>query len=129
MSFSQITEIATAGVKPFIHVEGEATVPSGITLFAATGGRWNVIELPEGIVDLPLAGQMPALAGLMRAYLERYRGHCPFFGRVLGFRLVRRKDSLHFRADCEFIERIDGPFRRPFDELKIVNKTVESLFR
>ena len=52
--------------RPFIHVEGESTMPSGITLFAATGGRWNLIELPDEVVDLQLADQMPALAALMR---------------------------------------------------------------
>ncbi len=113
---------------PYIFVEGESSIPSGITLFIATGGRWNLIELPEGIVDLPLVDQMPALAALMRAYLETYRGECPFFGRVRGFRLVRREDSLRFSTDGEFIERIEGPFRRPHAELKIASKTVESLF-
>ena len=33
---------------------------------AATGGRWNLIELPEELVNLPLAEQAPAVAGLMR---------------------------------------------------------------
>jgi hypothetical protein len=40
---------------------GASSIPSGITLFAATGGRWNVIELPEGLVGLPLADQMAAV--------------------------------------------------------------------
>jgi hypothetical protein len=52
---------APENFKRYIHVEGEFKVPSGITLFAATVGRWNVIDLPEGLVDLPLADQMPAL--------------------------------------------------------------------
>ena len=126
---SVVSEHIRENFKPYIHVEGESTVPSGITLFAATGGRWNVIELPETIVDLPLADQMPPLAGLMRAYLERYGGHCPFFGRVRGFRLVRGDDSFRFSTDGEFVERVDGWFRRPSVELRIGNKTVESLFR
>jgi len=116
--------------KPYIRVvEGESSVPSGITLFAATGGRWNLIELPEEIVDLPLVEQMPVLAASMAAYLERYEGHCPFFGRVRGFRLVRRDDSIRFGTDGSFIELVDGPFQRPNVELKIGNKTVGSLFR
>ena len=117
------------GFTPFIYVEGETTVPSGVTLFAATGGRWNMIELPEGVVDLPLVEQVSASGGLMREYLAKYRGDCPFFGRVRGFRLVRREDSLRFSADGEFIERVDGSFRRPHSELRIANKSVESLFR
>jgi hypothetical protein len=114
--------------KQYIHVEGEFNVPSGITLFAATGGRWNVIDLPDGLVDLPLTDQMAALQTLMRAYLERYQGQCPFFGRVTGFRLVRQEDSLLFSADCQCIGRIDGEFQRPRAELRIANKTVQSLF-
>lgn len=114
--------------KLYIYVEGESSIPSSITLFAATGGRWNVIELPEEIVDLPLAEQILALAASMRAYLDKYGGECPFFGRVLGFRLVRREDSLRFSPDGEFVDRIGGPFRRPHAELNIANKSVVSLF-
>ena len=115
--------------KPYIYVEGESSIPASITLFAATGARWNVIELPEEIVNLPLAEQMPVLAALMRAYLDKYRGECPFFGRVRAFRLVRGNDSVRFSADGDFIEQIDGLFRRPQAELKIANKSVECLFR
>ncbi len=113
---------------PYMFVEGESSIPSGITLFIATGGRWNLIELPEGIVDLPLVDQMPALAALMRTYLEQYGGYCPFFGRVRGFRLVRGEDSVRFSTDGEFIERIDGQFSHPHVELTVGNKTVESPF-
>jgi hypothetical protein len=56
--------------KSYIHTEGESTVPSGITLFAATGGRWNVIDLPDELVGLSLAEQMEPLETLMRAYLD-----------------------------------------------------------
>jgi hypothetical protein len=95
---------ANENFKSYIHVEGESTVPYGITIFAATGGRWNVIELPEGLVDLPLADQMAVLETLMRAYLDEYRGECPFFGRVTGFRLVRREESIRFSPDGKFVE-------------------------
>jgi hypothetical protein len=126
---AQASEHSHENFRPYLYVEGELTVPSGITLFAATGGRWNLIELPVELVNLPLAEQMPTLKRLMHAYLETYRGQCPFFGRVRGFRLVRREDSLRFTTDGEFIERIERPFHRPHAELKIANKTVEYLFR
>ena len=121
-------ELSADSIIPYIHVEGDSTVPFGITLFAATGGRWNLIEIPGELVGLPLADQMPALAKLMRDYLAKYEGQCPFFGPVCGFRLVRRGDSLRFSADGEFIDRVDGVFRRSHSELEIANKTVESLF-
>jgi hypothetical protein len=126
---SVVGEPTPENFTPYIYVEGESSVPSGITLFAATGGRWNIIQLPEEIVDLPLVEQMPALAALMGAYLERYAGDCPFLGRVRGFRLVRLDDSIRFGADGEFIEHIDGAFRRPHAELTIANRTLESLFK
>jgi hypothetical protein len=113
--------------KSYIHVEGEFKVPSGITLFAATGGRWNVIDLPDELVDLPLAEQMPAMETLMRAYLDKYKGQCPFFGRVRGFRLVRMEDSLRFSPDGKFIEPVVGPYHSPCAELRIGNKAVESM--
>jgi hypothetical protein len=99
--------------------------PTGITIFAVTGGDWNLIELPQEIVNLPLAEQMPALADLSRAYLEEYEGRCPFFGRVSGFRLVRWSDSIRFTAEDEFIEVVPGQFRRGQTTLTIGNKTVE----
>jgi hypothetical protein len=125
-------QLSADSFTPYIHVEGESTVPCGITLFAATGGRWNLIEIPGELIGLPLADQMPALAKLMRDYLAKHEGHCPghcpSFGRVRGFRMVRREDSLRFSADGEFIDRVDGVFRRANSELVIANKTVESLF-
>jgi hypothetical protein len=111
--------------RPFIHVEGETNVPSGITIFAMTGGDWNLIELPEEIMDLSLVEQMPALADLMRAYLEGYGGQCPFFGRVTGFRLVRWRESVRFTVDGDFIEVVPGRFRRAQTTLTIGNQSVE----
>jgi hypothetical protein len=111
--------------RPFIHVEGEFDVPNGITIFAITGGDWNLIELPQEIANLPLAEQMPALAGVMRAYLEEYGGQCPFFGRVTGFRLVQWHESVRFTVGGEFIEVVPGRFRRAQTTLTIGNKTVE----
>jgi hypothetical protein len=111
--------------RPCILVEGEHTVPSGITIFAVTGGDWNLIELPEEIVNLPLAEQMPALAELMRAYLEGYEGDCPFFGKVTGFRLVRWHESVRFTTTGEFIEVVPGRFRGGQTTLTIGHKTVE----
>jgi hypothetical protein len=123
-----VNPLRSGAFRPFLLAEGESSVPSGVALFAATGGRWNVIELPDEIVDMTLADQMPALVALMRAYLERYGGACPFFGRVRGFCLVGREQSFRFTPDGEFIERVDGQFRRPHAELRIGNKTLESLF-
>ena len=96
-----------------------------MTIFAITGGDWNLIELPEEIVNWPLAEQMPAVAGLMRTYLEEHGGQCPFFGRVTGFRLVRWHESVRFTANGEFIEVVQGRFRRAQTTLTIGNKTVE----
>jgi hypothetical protein len=65
-------------------------VPSSITLFAATGAHWNTISLPDGLSP---AHQLAAVPGLIREYLDRYHGFCPFFGRAVGFRLVRDRES------------------------------------
>lgn len=114
--------------RPYIHVEGESSVPSSITLFAATGGGWNLIELPDEVIALQPAAQAPRLRELMRRYLDRYQGFCPFFGRVVGFRFVRESESLRFDSNGVFIEQVAGAFERPSAELRIGNKTLQSLF-
>jgi hypothetical protein len=36
---------------PYIHVEGETSLPNGITLSGISGGLWNLIEIPHTILD------------------------------------------------------------------------------
>ncbi|MEN6533596.1 MAG: hypothetical protein ABFD89_08035 [Bryobacteraceae bacterium] len=98
--------------RSYVHVEGECTVPRGITLFALSGGKWNLIEIPDAILALPLEQQLDALPRLMRTYLTRYNGFCPFFGKVTGFRFVRLLDYYQFDQHGALVEHADRPFRR-----------------
>jgi hypothetical protein len=97
---------------PYLHVEDETTVPNGITLFGASGGRWNLIEIPHSILSLPLEEQLTALPGLMQAYSRQFNRQCPFFGAVTGFRFVRLLDYFQFDKDSVFVDRVEKPFRR-----------------
>jgi hypothetical protein len=98
--------------RPYIHVEGETTVPSSIGLFGVAGGQLNLIDVPQPILDLVAEEQLAALTELMRFYLDRYEGLCPFFGRVVGFRFVRPSDYCRFDKDGNFMERVDKTIRR-----------------
>lgn len=98
--------------RPYIHVQGETTVPSGVCLYGVTGGKWNLIEVPPSILDLPEEEQSAALSALMRSYIERFSGTCPFFGKVAGFRLVRFRDYLQFDWNGVFVGRVEEVFRR-----------------
>lgn len=115
--------------RPFIHVLGESRIPSSITLFAVTGGRWNLIEIPENLAKLSFAEQIPALVELMRAYLENDGGFCPFFGKVTGFRVVHWDESFRFDSNCKFMERSAGRFRRPRTTVTIDGKPLEWVVR
>jgi hypothetical protein len=97
---------------PYIHIEGETTIPRGITLFGVSGGKWNLIELPQSLLDLPLEEQLATLPELMHAYRRRYNGQCPFFGELTGFKFVRCLDHFRFDKDGNFIECVQKPFRR-----------------
>jgi len=112
--------------RQYLHVEGEYTVPSGICIFGMTGGhrRWTTIPLPQILAVKPFSDQMPGLIGLMKDYLEKYKGLCPFFGKVTGFRLVRFDDSIRFNVDGEFVERVPGAFCGPRTEVRMENKPV-----
>jgi hypothetical protein len=112
MKMSQGATSDSNPFRPYIHVQGETTVPSGVCLFSVTGGRWNLIEVPPSILDLPEEEQSAALSALMRSYIERFSGLCPFFGRVTGFRLVRFRDYLQFDQNGVFVGRLDKVFRR-----------------
>lgn len=98
---------------PFLHVQGEKTVPNGITLFGVSGGhrRWTTIEIPKSTLDLPLEEQLKHLPELMQGYLKEHNGHCPFFGQATGFRFVRLTDFFQFDKDGAFIGHVDKPYR------------------
>jgi hypothetical protein len=97
---------------PYIHADGETTVPNGITLFGVTGGKWNLIELPRTILDLPLEQQLAAAPELMLAYRRRYDGQVPFFGKLTGFKFVRCLDYFQFDEEGRLVEHVEKPFRR-----------------
>ena len=97
---------------PYIHVDGETTRPSSITMFGLMGGRSNMIEIPQTILDLPLDEQLVLLPELMRAYLEKYRGLNPFFGAVTGFKFCRCLDYFQFDREGRLVEHVHEPFRR-----------------
>jgi hypothetical protein len=98
---------------PYIHAEGETTVPNGICIFGITGGhaRWTTVQVSQSILELPLEAQLAALPDLMRWYLRKYRGQCPFFGAVMGFRFVRLVDYFQFDRHGVFLENVQKPFR------------------
>ena len=99
---------------PFIHAEGESAIPNGISIFAVSGGhrRWTTIQIPQGILEMPLPDQLRALPKLMVAYRQEYRGQVPFFGKVTGFRFVRPVVHYLFGADGVLIGHVDEPFHR-----------------
>ena len=99
---------------PFVHVEGESTVPDGITMFGVTGGhrRWTTIPVPPTILNLPIEDQLAALPELMMAYRRRYDGQVPFFGRLTGFKFVRLLDHFQFDKEGVLVEHVEKPFRR-----------------
>jgi hypothetical protein len=104
---------AEAGTfRPYIHVEGESTRPSSICIFGVSGGRWNLIDIPQPILELAVDEQLAALPELMRRYLKEYGGSCPFFGTVTGFRFVRPLDYFQFDKEGRLIELVNKPFRR-----------------
>jgi hypothetical protein len=95
---------------PYVLVQGETTVPNGVSIFAASGGQWNLIKIPQRI--LALAEQLAALPGVMHSYLEKYNGACPFFGMATGFRYVRLVDYYQFDMCGSLIGHVDKLFRR-----------------
>ena len=81
-------------------------------MFGVSGGKWNLIELPQSLLDLPLEEQLATLPELMHAYRRRYNGQCPFFGELTGFKFVRCLDHFRFDKDGNFIECVQKTFRR-----------------
>lgn len=99
--------------KPFVHAEGELNVPSGITIFGVTGGhkRWTTIQIPADIANLPVEEQLAKLPELMADYRQQYKGACPFFGKLVGFKFVRLSDYFQFDADGQLLEHVEKEFR------------------
>ena len=64
---------------PYIHVDGEKTVPNGITIFGISGGhqRWTTMEIPKTILALPLGEQLvklPKSTVLSSLFRSRFAG-------------------------------------------------------
>ena len=98
---------------PFLLAVGERRVPTQITMFGISGGfeRWCVIRIPNRILKLPVEEQLTWLPRLMAKYKRRNKGLVPFFGKLVGFKLIRFADHYQFDADGRLVERVDKPFR------------------
>lgn len=112
-AFRQQCETEEPTFVPYIHALGEKTVPEGITIFGISGGhrRWTTVLIRKNILDLPLEEQLARMPELMAAYVKEYRGACPFFGKLTGFRFVRLLDYYEFDRDGVFVAHVDKPFR------------------
>ena len=97
---------------PHIVAIGEYNVPSNICIYGITGAKWDVIELPDNILALPLEKQLSALPDLMHSYRMQHQGQVPFFGPLTGFKYVRLLDHFQFDRNGAFIGQVDKPFRR-----------------
>lgn len=113
-AFRRHCEAEADTFRPYIHVVGETRIPNGITLFAVTGGKWNLIDIPVWILELPLEQQLSALPPLMQVYLRKFNGVCPFFGRVMKFLFVRLLDHFEYDNHGVLIGQVDKPFRRGY---------------
>jgi len=98
---------------PYILAQGERTVPTQICIFGMSGGfeRWCMIRIPHRILKLSVEAQLAWLPRLMAKYKRRNKGTVPFFGRLVGFKLVRFADHYQFDADGQLVEHVDRPFR------------------
>ena len=98
---------------PFLLAEWERRVPTQICIFGVSGGfeRWCTIRIPHRILKLPVEEQLAWLPRLMAKYKRRNEGEVPFFGRLVGFKLIRFADHYQFGADGRLVEHVDRPFR------------------
>jgi hypothetical protein len=106
---------------PYIHAQGEKTVPDGITIFGMTGGhrRWTTVWIRKDILDMPLEEQLARMPELMAAYVKEYGGACPFFGKLTGFRFVRLLDYFQFDQGGHFVGRVAKPYRAGFASVSL----------
>jgi hypothetical protein len=104
---------------PYIHVDGETTVPNGITICGITGGhsRWTTIEIPQTILALPIEDQLAAVPELTKEYKRKHNGAVPFFGTLRGFKLVRLVAYDQFDQDGVFVKHVERPFRTGYVEV------------
>ena len=98
---------------PFILAQGERRVPTQICMFGMSGGfeRWCMIRVPRRILKLPLEEQLTWLPRLMASYKRRNEGEVPFFGKLVGFKLIRFADYFRFDEDGRLVEFVEKPFR------------------
>ena len=71
--------------RPCLIVETTLNRPSQITLFGIYGWQDKVIPLPSRLATVSEERALKAIRWVVRKYLERGHGLCPFWGRVTGF--------------------------------------------
>ncbi|MDQ2068990.1 hypothetical protein [Natronospira bacteriovora] len=91
-----------------------------ITGAALTGGerRWKIIDLPlDGSLTLDDGDLEAGLRAFIRAWRAANPGHCPMFGRVLGFRYYHSPDQywvLGLEGRFTGLRRHQAPARMSF---------------
>jgi hypothetical protein len=98
---------------PYTLAQGELTIPTQICIFGMSGGfeRWCTIRIPHRILKRPVEEQLTWLPRLMAKYKRRNDGMVPFFGKLVGFKLIRFADHYQFDADGRLVEHVDKLYR------------------
>ena len=98
---------------PFLLAVGERRVPTQICIFGVSGSfeRWCIIRIPHRILKRRVEEQLAWMPRLMARYKRRNEGMVPFFGRLVGFKLIQFGGYYQFDVDGRLVEHVDKPFR------------------
>jgi hypothetical protein len=105
--------------KPFVCARGSSPVPTQITFHGLTGGRLELVRVPEHVFELALDDQLAAMPRYLREYAKQFRGFVPFWGELRGFIYARLLDHFRFDREGNFVEHIDKPFRRGYSAVQL----------
>lgn len=72
-------------LNPILIAVTKETRPEQITLHGLTGGRFKNVRLPKRLASLDEVRKQTVLRWCVKNYLKRFKGSCPFWGKVIGF--------------------------------------------
>lgn len=92
---------------PILTALTKETRPSGITMYGLTEGRFNNVKLPKRLVLLEDGRKQAVIGWYVKTYLKRFKGSCPFWGKVIGFQYQDCNCCYQINSNGTSIVRID----------------------
>lgn len=93
---------------PILIALTKETRPGSITMYGLTGGRFQNVRLPKRLALLEDERKQAVIRWYVKTYLKRFKGTCPFWGKVIGFQYFDSSICYNINVDATSFVKIDA---------------------